>query len=260
MSYPRVSALLICLVASAPAAAQDTFADAFWRFRATTGFDFSSGKYGADKATEVLYVPVTLQATKGPWTLKGDVSWIRVSGPALLLDGSAVGTVPVRMSGSASGPGDINLYARYSLEDLYDNNVFIDITGRVKIPTASFTDGLGTGEWDQSVQVDIASVFGKVVPFGAIGYRLTGQPQGYALRDIFYGTAGVQYTWTPRFSTGIFYDVRQSSIPTAAAPQEGTAYANFKLSDRLSLNIYGVKGFSKNSPAGGGGTVLTYQW
>jgi hypothetical protein len=71
MSYPRVSALLICLVASAPAAAQDTFADAFWRFRATTGFDFSSGKYGADKATEVLYVPVTLQATKGPWTLKG---------------------------------------------------------------------------------------------------------------------------------------------------------------------------------------------
>lgn len=263
MSYPRAfsfTALVSALAASAPAAAQDTFADAFWRFRATTGFDFSSGKYGAEKATEVLYVPFTLQATKGPWTLKGDVSWIRVSGPALLLDGSVVGTVPVRTSGSASGPGDINLYARYSLEDLYENNVFIDITGRVKIPTASFTDGLGTGEWDQSVQVDIASVFGKIVPFGAIGYRFTGQPAGYALRDIIYGTFGVQYTWTPRLSTGVFYDVRQSSIPTAAAPQEGTAYANYKISDRLSLNIYGVKGFSKNSPAVGGGTFLTYQW
>jgi hypothetical protein len=77
---------------------------------------------------------------------------------------------------------------------------------------------------------------------------------------VVYGTLGVQYTWSPTFATGIFYDVRQSSIPTAAAPQEGTAYANFKLSDRLSLNVYGVLGFSKNSPDAGGGTFLTYQW
>ncbi|MGE4063687.1 MAG: hypothetical protein AB7E79_09995 [Rhodospirillaceae bacterium] len=242
------------------AIAQDTFADAFWRFRATTGFDFSSGKYGADKPTEVLYVPFTLQATKGPWTLKGDLSWLRVSGPALLLDGSAVGTVPVRTSGSAAGPGDINLYARYSVESLYDNNLFVDITGRVKIPTASFAKGLGTGEWDQSLQVDVATMFGNIVPFGVIGYRFTGEPAGFTLRDVVYGTLGVQYTWSPRLSTGVYYDVRQSSIPTAAAPQEGTAYVNFKLSDRVSVTAYGVLGFSKNSPDAGGGTFITYQW
>jgi hypothetical protein len=261
MNFRGISVIVALVMSQAPAAsAQDTFADAFWRFRATTGFDFSSGTYGADKPTEVLYVPITLQATKGPWTLKADVAWLRVAGPALLLDGSAVGTVPVRTSGSASGPGDINLYARYSVEALYDNNLFVDITGRVKIPTASFAKGLGTGEWDQSVQLDIASVFGNVVPFAAIGYRFTGEPEGFALRDVVYGTLGVQYTWSPTFATGIFYDVRQSSIPTAAAPQEGTAYANFKLSDRLSLNVYGVLGFSKNSPDAGGGTFLTYQW
>lgn len=243
-----------------PALAQDSFADAFWRFRATTGFDFSSGKYGAEKATEVLYVPFTLQATKGPWTLKGDVSWLRVSGPALLLDGSNVSSVPVRTEGSASGPGDINLYGRYSVESLYAHNVFIDLTARVKIPTASFTDGLGTGEWDQSVQMDIATALGKFVPFAAIGYRFTGQPAGFVLRNIVYGTVGAQYSWTPRFSTGAYYDVRQSSIPTAAAPQEGTVYANFKFSDRVSMNIYGVLGFSKNSPDAGGGTFFTYQW
>jgi hypothetical protein len=253
-----ISALVVGQASAA--AAQDTFADAFWRFRATTGFDFSSGKYGADKATEVLYVPFTLQATKGSYTLKADVSWIRVSGPALLLDGSAVGTVPVRTSGSASGPGDINLYARYSVESLYDNNLFVDLTARVKVPVADFKDGLGTGEWDQSIQMDVASMFGNFVPFGAIGYRFTGEPTGYALRDVLYGTLGLQYTWSPRFATGMFYDVRQSSIPTAAAPQEGTAYANFKISDRLSLNVYGVLGFSKNSPNAGGGTFLTYQW
>ncbi len=261
MSSLRVPVLaLLVFGAATPALAQDTFADAFWRFRATTGFDFSSGKYGADKPTEVLYVPFSLQATKGPWTLKGDVSWLRVSGPALLLDGSSVGTVPVRTAGSASGPGDINLYARYSVERLYAHNLFVDITGRVKIPTASFTDGLGTGEWDQSVQLDVASVLGRFVPFAALGYRFTGQPDGFALRDVVYGTVGVQYTWSQRLSTGVYYDVRQSSIPTAAAPQEGTAYANVRLSDRISLNIYGMLGFSKNSPNAGGGTFLTYQW
>jgi hypothetical protein len=261
MNLRGVSVIVAFVTSQASAAAaQDTFADAFWRFRATTGFDFSSGMYGADKSTEVLYVPFTLQATKGPWTVKADVSWIRVAGPALLLDGSAVGTVPVRTSGSASGPGDINLYARYSLESLYDNNLFVDFTGRIKIPTADFKDGLGTGEWDQSVQMDVASVFGNIVPFAAIGYRFTGEPAGYALRDVLYGTLGLQYTWSPRVSTGMYYDVRQSSIPTAAAPQEGTAYANIKISDRLSLNVYGVLGFSKNSPDAGGGTFITYQW
>lgn len=255
---PVIAVLAVCQVSAA--FAQDSFADAFWRFRATSGFDFSSGKYGADKPTEVLYVPFTLQATKGPWTLKGDVSWLRVSGPALLLDGSAVGTVPVRTSGAASGPGDINLYARYSLEDLYDNNVFVDITGRVKIPTASFTKGLGTGEWDQSVQLDIASAFGDVVPFAALGYRFTGEPAGFTLRNVVYGTLGLQYTVSPQVSAGVYYDVRQSSIPGAAAPQEGTAYANFKISERVSVNVYGVVGFSKNSPSAGGGTFITYQW
>ena len=66
--------------------AKAQFASALEHFLAVTK---TSGG-GADKATEVLYVPFTLQATKGPWTLKGDVSWIRVAGPALLLDGDSV--------------------------------------------------------------------------------------------------------------------------------------------------------------------------
>lgn len=251
---------LAVLGAAVPAAAQDSFADAFWQFRATTGFDFSSGHYGADKPTEILYVPVTLQATKGPWTLKADVSWLRVTGPALLLDGTAESAAGIRTSGAASGPGDINLYVRYALEDLYDDNLFIDLTARVKVPTADFSDGLGTGEWDQSFQIDIASTFGKIVPFAAIGYRFTGQPKGFVLRNVVYGTVGVQYTASERVAAGVYYDVRQSAIPSAAAPQEGTAYANIRVSDQWSLNVYGVVGFSRNSPSAGGGTFVTYRW
>ena len=47
---------------TSPAFAQDSFADAFWQYRASTGLDVSSGFYGADERTTVVYVPATLQA------------------------------------------------------------------------------------------------------------------------------------------------------------------------------------------------------
>ncbi len=251
----------LLLVLNAPARAQDSFADAFWQFKASSGFDFSSGDYGAAKATEILYLPVSLQAAKGPWTFKAVVPWIRVSGPALLLDGAAEGaTTGVRSSGAASGPGDITLSGTYSLESLYAQGLYVDFTARVKMPTASYTKGLGTGAWDEYLQVDVAKSYGDFMPFATFGYRFTGQPSGFALRDVVYGSVGAQYTWNERITTGVAYDIRQSSLRTAVNPQDGTAYVNVRFSDDWAVNVYGVAGFSQSSPNAGGGLVLSYRW
>lgn len=244
----------------APAHAQDSFADAFWQYKASTGFDFSSGTYGASKPTEILYIPATLQAAKGPWTLKAVVPWLRVSGPALLLDGAAEGSTGVRTSGHASGLGDIGLSVMYSLESLYNYGLYIDLTARAKAPTASFTKGLGTGAWDGAFQVDVAKAWGDFMPFATLGYRITGQPKGFALRDVIYGTVGLQYSWHERLATGVFYDVRQAAVKSAATPQEGTAYINYRFSDDWSVNVYAVAGFSANSPSAGGGLAFSYRW
>jgi len=240
--------------------AQDSFADAFWQYRVSSGFDFSSGYYGAPKRTEILYIPVTAQAVKGPWTLKAVIPWVRVSGPALLLDGAAEGAPGVRASGHASGLGDINLSASYALERFYSSGLYIDLTARVKAPTASFAKGLGTGAWDGAFQADVAKTLGDLMPFASFGYRITGQPRGYALRNVFYGSLGLQYTWGERVAVGASYDIRQAALRNAQAPQEGTAYLNVKVSDDWSVNIYGVAGFSRNSPSAGGGIVATYRW
>ncbi len=254
--------MTVALAAGCPAFAhaQDSFADAFWQFRASSGFDFSSGYYGAAKRTEILYLPVTLQAAKGPWTLKAVVPWVRVSGPAMLLDGSAEGTTGVRSSGAASGVGDISLSGTYAVESLYTYGLFVDLTGRVKIPTASFSKGLGTGAWDGAVQIDVAKSLGDFMPFVSLGYRFTGRPDGFALRNVVFGTVGLQYTWSQMVTTGLYYDVRQAAIKAAASPQEGTAYVNVRFNDNWSLNTYAVAGFSPNSPSAGGGMVVTYHW
>jgi hypothetical protein len=242
------------------AQAQDSFADAFWQFKASSGFDFSSGTYGASKPTEILYIPATLQAAKGPWTFKAVVPWIRVSGPALLLDGTTDGTAGVRTSGAASGVGDINLSAMYSLESLYTYGLYVDLTARVKAPTASYAQGLGTGAWDETFQADVAKTWGDVMPFFSFGYRVTGQPKNFALRDVYYGSVGVQYTWSPLVTTGASYEVRSAAIAAAAAPQDSLVYANWHLSEAWSVNTYAVVGFSRTSPTAGGGAVVTYRW
>ena len=253
-----IAALLI--FSGTGAIAQDSFADAFWQFRLSSGFDVSSGFYGAPKRTEILYVPLTLQAAKGPWTLKAVAPWLRVSGPALLIDGTGGGSAGVRTGGAASGLGDINLSATYALEGLSTYGLYVDLTARAKAPTASFKKGLGTGAWDGAVQLDIAKTLGSLMPFASVGYRFTGQPKGFALRDVIYGSVGLQYTWNELVTTGMSYDVRRAAIKTAAAGHEGSAYVNFRFSDDWSLNLYGVAGFSPNSPSAGGGLVATYRW
>lgn len=260
---PIMSILMVPGIIMTPGSilAQDSFADAFWQYRASTGIDVSSGYYGARERTTIIYVPGTLQAAKGPWTARAVFSYLEVSGPALLIDGSSAGeSLGVRTSGKATGPGDINLYTSYSFESLYDRGLFIDLTGRVKAPTASFNKGLGTGAWDFALQMDVAQAVGDFVPFATLGYKFSGDPSGFALRNVVYGSVGLQYTLDETFTFGAYYDIRQSSIRGAATPQEGTGYMNIRLSDDWSLLAYGAKGFSDNSPTVGGGLSITYRW
>ena len=258
--YAPLLAAVLVICGGEHVHAQDSFADAFWQYRVSTGFDFSSGSYGATKDTEILYIPVTLQAAKGPWTLKATVPWVRVSGPALLIDGAGESIPGLRTSGAASGFGDVALSATYALDRFANAGLYLDLTARVKAPTASFAKGLGTGAWDGAVQLDIAKTLGDFMPFATLGYRVSGQPRGFRLRNVVYGSIGLQYTFNETVTAGLSYDVRQAALRTARNPQEGTGYVNFKLSEDWALNLYGVAGFSENSPNIGGGAIISYRW
>ena len=246
-------------LAAGACSAQDAFGDAFWQFKAAGGFDYSSGSYGDATKTAVTYTSATLSAGKGPWTVKAVVPWIAVSGPAVLFQGAAGGAAGSGVSRQTSGPGDINLSAAYALQRFYTRGLFIDLTARIKAPVASLGKGLGTGQADAAVQIDIAQSIGAFMPFVAVGYQANGRPKGYHLRDVVYGTAGLQYTWDQRVTSGVLFDYRRSALATAADPREGTAYLNIKFAQSWAVNIYGVVGFSPNSPDAGGGIVLSYR-
>ena len=252
---PAIAALAVFLASGA--AAQDSLQDYVWTTKVSTALDYSSGKYGSANPTEIAFVPLTAQTSRGPLTFKGSTAWMSLSGPALILDGTESGGAGVDRK--VNGIGDINLSATYTLEQFYDRGLYIDLTARVKAPAASFAKGLGTGKTDVAAQLDVSGSVGDVLPFLTAGYKFNGSPATLALRNVFYGSLGLQYLWNQKVAVGVAYDYRQSSIKSSSDPQEGSLYLNVKLNDRLSMNVYGVAGFSSNSPTAGGGIVFTYR-
>ncbi len=255
-----VSIGIVACSLSFAARAQDSFGDFFWSSRMTSGFDYSAGKFGEAEITEIAFVPVTLQTARGPFTFKVSSGWLSVVGPALILDGAGVAAAKPGISRNVSGFSDTTVSAAYSIERLYDRGIYIDLTARAKLPTASFTKGLGTGKLDGAVQADGAAAVGAVMPFATLGYKVNGVPNSLKLRNVFFGSLGVQYAWDDRVATGVVFDYRQSARRTSVDPQEGTAYLSYRFTDAWSFNLYAVKGFSSNSPQAGGGITFTYRF
>ena len=65
---------------------------------------------------------------------------------------------------------------------------------------------------------------------------------------------------TGRVVTGVLFDYRQSSLRNAENPKEVTGYVNVRVAEAWTVNLYGVVGFSRNSPDRGGGLVISYRW
>jgi hypothetical protein len=261
MTFVRLfSGVMVVGSVAGNAAAQDSFNDFFWSPRMTTGLDYSAGKYGDTRTTEIAYVPLTAQTARGPWTFKLATGWLTVSGPALILDGAGEASTTPGVSRSASGFADTSFSVMYSLEHLYDRGVYLDLSARAKLPSASFAKGLGTGRVDGALQADLAIALGNVMPFVTVGYKANGVRDALKLRNVGFGSFGVQYAWDERVSTGIVYDYRQASRRTSKSPREGSVYLSHRFSEAWSYNLYAVVGFSTNSPSAGGGLTFTYRF
>jgi hypothetical protein len=246
----------LCSVSTAAMAQSDDL-----KFSMSLGVDYTTGSYGdTDRDTEILYAPLSLRVDGGPWIIRAVLPWLHVSGPALILDGADSGSIGKRENASDSGLGDISLSLMYSFEQFYEDNLFVDVSTRVKIPTASFEAGLGTGRADASLQFDVAKAIGPFIPFATFGYKWAGVPDGFEFRNTAYGSVGLQYSWSDRVATGVAYDYRQASLETSEDPQDGMAYLNIRFADDWSVNLYTVMGFSENSPDAGGGVSFTYRF
>lgn len=221
----------------------------------SSGIDFTDGKYGDLIGTSILYVPLSLKYVTGPWTIRASTGYVTVDGPGNIIPGTEGSVVltdrpfaPDGQSRKDGGISDVYVGLTYSLESLYDDFIFIDFTGQIKIPTANVDKGIGTGKMDYTFQFDVAKLIGDVMPFATLGYRVMGKSDLYELQNSFFASVGAAYYLTYDTSFGVSYDYRQSTSPNAKDPHEILLFVDTQITEKWGINFYGIAGLSESSP------------
>ncbi len=125
---------------------------------------------------------------------------------------------------------------------------------KLKVPTASRSQGFGTGSFDEEAGARFAwSFFHRLYPFAQLGYRFVGRASGLNLRDITTYEAGASLALRPHryltLSVGGHTPLERGIGPT----DELLAAYTSRLTRQWELQAYAVHGLTANSTQKGGG-------
>ncbi len=229
-------------------------------FTLSSGLDYSNGKYGASQSTEIWYVPLTTKYETGASIFKLTVPWLRIRAPGggNLIGVDAAGRPVYDGAGaktSQEGMGDVVASYSHSLFEQPVLGVLLDLTAKAKLATAD--TGLGSGKNDYTALADLYYPAGAWTPFATVSYRVTGDPAGSNLKNVWGGTLGLGYKKSSENSLGLMWDRRQASTASGVASNEATAYWVHKFGGGMKLQTYAVKGFSNGSADWGLGAMFS---
>ncbi|MCZ8324532.1 MAG: transporter [Sphingomonadaceae bacterium] len=240
-------ALLASASIATPALAED-----YTQF--SLGLDYSEGDYGITPDTKIVAVPIGIKLQRGDFFVRASLPWLHVDGPAVPGDGGAL--PGPGGSTSRSGIGDLSLAAGYSLP--VTDTLYFDMIGKVKLPTASESKGLGTGTTDFTAEAELTKVFGQTSVSLRGGRRFNGSSAAFPLQDVWQAGAGIYHT-VGKVTLGLDYDWRDAALPTLPNRSELTGSLGYKLTDAFRLQGYAYTGLSDGSPNIGGGLQLVYR-
>lgn len=237
--------------ASAPAIAQEV--------TVSTGVDYSQGDFGSGIDTSILVVPFSLRANFEGFSLTATVPYLEIDGSTSVIGGGdgPIISDPNLTQAKRSGIGDVNLRANVDLVDL--GFAELSTNARVKIPTGSRSQGLSTGEVDFAGGLELAATQGVVQPFGEIGYRVLGDPEGIDLQNGIYGSAGAIVLFPGNLVGIASYDYVEASAATIQDTQSVFGGLVIPAGDRLSFTTYGTAGLSESAADWGAGVLLSFR-
>ncbi len=237
------------LAFSVPAVADD-------QLSLSTGFDYSSGKYGNTTSTDILYIPVTGKFESDKLTLKLTVPYISITGPGGVVQGiGRVRATTAATKTTNSGLGDITASAGYNVYSV--DSLAFDVVGNVKFGTADANKGLGTGKNDYSAQIDGYYTRDKTTLFATAGYKIYGAPAGVKMSSVPYGSVGASQKLGDETSAGVMVYMAKSPSAAGSDQQEVTVFVSHKLTPSLKIQVNILNGLSNGSPDFGGGVMIT---
>ncbi len=219
----------------------------------SVGVEYSSGDYDSGDTTHAWYIPVGWQYYNGRMMAEVTLPWLIVEGSSDVtydgrrLSGSGMGSGggggTSASSRTASGMGDIIVGAGYLLLPQGASRPQLAARAKVKFGTASVRKGLGTGENDYSLQLDVAQGMFE----GLVGYRWLGDTSTVDYNDIAFAGAALTWPLGADYGVRLGYYAEQASLSGSDDVNELTAAFNGRFENRFAYSVYYTAGFTDSS-------------
>ncbi len=219
------------------------------------GLHYSSGDYGSTTTTRITTLAATARYETGPWVYRATVPYLQVKGDTNVIPGIGQAGGAAR-SDTASGLGDIVLSATYAAYYNKATTLGMDLTAKLKLATADESEGLGTGEHDVVLLLDLYQTFDRITGFGGIGYHILGDSPSLPLENAWSANLGASYKLDERDSAGAMLEGRQRVVPGGSRQRELVGFFARKLDRFWKAQAYALLGLADGSPDWGAGLSL----
>ncbi len=255
-----------------------------WRVIGTV--NYSSGSYGTDSRTNVLYIPMTIRRVFRDGDVSLTIPFVSISGtgavrlvggvptrtgnPAASSGGGFAaatgrgkrpGETPLSSSTTDSGLGDLILRGRYYLLEETAVIPLVALTGRVKFPTASADRGLGTGEFDEGIGAELTkSLTDRWLAYLDGGYNIIGSAPGADFKNQWWYDIGIGYDVTDNLHVSVFYEEYRALVETVNTARDLLGLMSYVVNDTVHLTGSVLVGLSNGAPnyGFGGGIRLRF--
>ncbi|KEQ52460.1 transporter [Sphingobium chlorophenolicum] len=227
---------------------------------AITGVDYSSGDYGTGSDTHILVVPMSLRYRTGQLRFTATLPWLRINGSSAIVGSGSGGVIidPNAPRTTRSGLGDLTLGIGYQIPE-EQLGFGLDLSARVKLPTASRSRALGTGKTDVAVAAEISRSLGAITPFANVGYRMPGDPSGLDLHNAWTASGGAS-VMLGKSALIASYDYRESTSDFARDSQELFGAFSSPVAEKLIFTLYGTAGLSQGAADYGIGSMVSVRF
>jgi hypothetical protein len=259
----RRIAVLAALVA-APALSSPALAAG--ELSAGAGIAYTKGDYGTGSETKILSLPFMARYDTDSWIFKATVPWLRVTGPSNVIPGvgrfSNKGSGKGRSGGEAteSGFGDTVLSATYNAFYDRSSTLGLDLTTRLKLPTADENKGLGTGSTDVGFQGELYRTVDRITVFGVLGYTLYGDSDVVEQKNGFNYGIGASTKLDATNTVGASLDGRQRVVEGGAEQRELTFFLNHRIDRSRRIQAFFLVGLADGSPDVGLGVSALFSF
>ena len=262
----------------------DPAPDVTWQVGVTP--TYTSGKYGTDSRTNIFSLPFSVKRLFRDGDLTLIIPYVSIEGTGAVRLVGGVGTrtsktqgttnggassgtgkgkkvtdTPQSTASSSSGLGDVILRGRYYLIEESSVIPLIAVTARVKMPTADADAGLGTGEFDGGVGLELTKKLSdRWTGFLDGGYNFIGDPPGVEFRNQWWYDIGAGYDVNKKVNLSLYYEEYRALVTTVNNARDLLFATLFKPTAALRCTSSVIVGLSNGAPNYGLSAGLSYRF